>query len=211
MLDRMEFFETPPRRDTEPEPEMVPPPWAGPPDDMLGGVVPIEKMLFQSDAIAIALASAVAFSEGVKLYVQIAARRTTEMDEESWWRRRDTVFGRGHHSIRPGAPLSAEVLRFGVRFHDGTKATTVDSRPHSREWPPPQPDGPVLTEAGGGGGGGSDRRLRVGWSLWLWPLPPAEPFEFAVEWPAWDVPLTFSTVDGAAIAAAAHRAQPYWP
>ena len=40
------------------------------------------------------------------------------------------------------------------------------------------------------------------WLMWLWPLPPPEPFEFAVEWPAFDVPLTFNEIDGGEINAA---------
>jgi hypothetical protein len=47
--------------------------------------------------------------------------------------------------------------------------------------------------------------------LWLWPLPPAEPFEFAAEWLLGGIELTIAGVDGAAIAAAATRSAYYWP
>ena len=47
--------------------------------------------------------------------------------------------------------------------------------------------------------------------LWLWPLPPAEAFEFAVEWPIGGIDLTIAQFDGAAIAAAASRSAHYWP
>ena len=50
-----------------------------------------------------------------------------------------------------------------------------------------------------------------GFGLWLWPLPPAEGFEFAVEWPFGGIGLTITELDGAAIVAAASRSAPYWP
>jgi hypothetical protein len=47
--------------------------------------------------------------------------------------------------------------------------------------------------------------------LWLWPLPPAENFEFAVEWPLGGIGLTVVELDGAAIVSAAVRSADYWP
>ena len=47
--------------------------------------------------------------------------------------------------------------------------------------------------------------------LWLWPLPPAENFEFAAEWPFGGIGMTIIELDGAAIAAAASRSAYYWP
>jgi predicted enzyme related to lactoylglutathione lyase len=45
----------------------------------------------------------------------------------------------------------------------------------------------------------------------LWQLPPAETFEFAVEWPFDGIELTIVELDGAAIVAAAGRSAYYWP
>ena len=47
--------------------------------------------------------------------------------------------------------------------------------------------------------------------LWLWPLPPEDRIEFAVEWPFGGIELTFTELDGAAIVAAASRSAYYWP
>ncbi|MEU4540244.1 hypothetical protein AB0G15_35925 [Streptosporangium sp. NPDC023825] len=208
----MDFFTAPPAHDREPEEERVLPPWLGPSDTVLGRTVDISRTLFHSEALAIVLTSAVAFPEGVKLHVRIVARPVEGVNKDTWWERRDLMFERSHSRFRPGKALEDEILRFGVRFSDGGKATTVDGRPrYDGEWPPPPPDGPVLQQHSGGGGSGSDRLISLRWSLWLWPLPPAEPFEVAVEWPAFDVPLTFTEIDGAAIAAAAEHARPYWP
>lgn len=46
---------------------------------------------------------------------------------------------------------------------------------------------------------------------WLWPVPPAAGFEFAVEWPFGGIAETIVELDGAAIAAAAARPGYYWP
>jgi hypothetical protein len=51
----------------------------------------------------------------------------------------------------------------------------------------------------------------AGRCVWLWPLPPAGPFEFAVEWPFGGIDLTFAEFDGAAVVAAAGRSARYWP
>lgn len=47
--------------------------------------------------------------------------------------------------------------------------------------------------------------------LWLWPLPPAEPFELAVEWPFGGIDLRFTELDGAAVVAVARRSVSLWP
>lgn len=207
----MDFFTAPPPRVQEQEKERENPPWTGPPNDILGGVVPIERMLFRSETLAIVLANAVAFPVGVTIRLQMAARRVEGVNEDTWWDRHDLMFGHHRHRFRAEDSLPDEVVRFGVRFPDGSKATTVDGRADSGEWPPPRPEGPILKRSRGGSASGDDRSVSSSWSLWLWPLPPPEPFEFAVEWPLYDVPLTFTELDGAAIVAAAERAQPYWP
>jgi hypothetical protein len=58
------------------------------------------------------------------------------------------------------------------------------------------------------------RPRRAGFShfgLWLWPIPPAGPFDFAVEWPSGRITETIVELDGAAIAAAATHPAYYWP
>lgn len=117
----------------------------------------------------------------------------------------------GHHTRhrrRRGEPWPPpEVLRFGVAWPDGRRATTVDDR----GWPhgpggPEQPDGPLLSHRGGGGGGGN-------WSssLWLWPLPPPGTIDFVCEWPSEQLPETRVTVDTAPLLEAATRAETLWP
>ncbi|MEV7907677.1 hypothetical protein [Streptomyces anulatus] len=173
--------------------------------------MPIGRMLFHSGTLAIALSTVTAFPEGVEINIRMAARLVEGVNDDTWWDRHDALFGHRHHRFRPGQSLNDETIRFGVRFPDGAKATTLDGRLERRDWPPPRPEGPILDHRGGGGGSGGARSATSRWNLWLWPLPPPETFEFAVEWPAFGVPLTFTEIDGATIAAAAGRARPYWP
>ncbi|MEO3813021.1 hypothetical protein ABGB17_28800 [Sphaerisporangium sp. B11E5] len=208
-----EFFTAPPPRESAPVVERPSPAWTGPPSGVLGAMCPLDVILFQSDDLVIALPGATVFPEGAKLHVRMGVRRRAGTDDNAWRTRRELVMRGPHHvPLHPGAPLDDALLRLGVRFPDGGKATTVDGRPDYDEWPPPRPDHPVLRFDGGGGGSGASDDVATGhWSLWLWPLPPPERFEFAVEWPSCGVPLTFTALDGQAIVAAAGRARPFWP
>ena len=90
-------------------------------------------------------------------------------------------------------------------------ATTV-----GQQWRPAPssddpPAGPLLCWVPGSGGMHGRESGFSNFGLWLWPLPPAEPFEFAVEWPFGGIDLTFAELDGAAIVAAARRSARYWP
>ena len=52
---------------------------------MLGSSVDISRTLFHSEAMVIVLASAVAFPEGAKLYIRIAARPVEGVNKDTWW------------------------------------------------------------------------------------------------------------------------------
>lgn len=115
------------------------------------------------------------------------------------------------YGARGGAPLPRKLLRLGVRYADGRKATTIDPRRRRTQDHDDPPAGPLLSWRPRSSG---MHGREVGFSafgLWLWPLPPAESFEFAVEWPFGGIELTIVKLDGAAIAAAASRSAPYWP
>jgi hypothetical protein len=81
------------------------------------------------------------------------------------------------------------MLRFGVEFADGRKATNVgqDSRSEG------EPQNPVLW---GRGGGGSGARWQT---FWMWPLPPSGPLSFGCEWPAAGIPLSRAQIEGQSI------------
>ncbi len=104
-------------------------------------------------------------------------------------------FGRDDQGIPEG------MLRFGVQFADGSKATNtaMSAGPPDFEG---EPACPVLRTHGGGGGGGGWRQ-----TMWVWPLPSAGPLTIVVEWPAAAIPLTRHELDAQLILDAAKRAQ----
>lgn len=166
------------------------PGWEGPSPDVLGGVVPVEQILFRDDTLVVALTSATAYPDGVILQLEWAVRGPSR--PRSW---------------NPGfrrPPDQDDDPRFSVRYADGRAATT-----HDPEITLHRPAGPHL-EAVGGSSSSSDHSATGEWRLWLWPLPPPEPMEFGIEWPLYDVPPNSISLGGAEIVEAARRAQPYW-
>jgi hypothetical protein len=202
------FFEpAPPDAETAPaRPEL--PPWAGPPTMETGVLLAVQQIVARSANVAVFLPAVRVFSTGCMLEVEIVSRQA-DLSEEDWFPLHLAVHsGRGFH----GARLPDRLLRLGVRFPDGSKATTLDQHPPKRDEGPP--DGPLMMWWPGGSGGMRHGGGNVGFNrfgLWLWPLPPAANFEFAVEWPLAGIELTFAELDGAAIVAAAGRPAYYWP
>jgi hypothetical protein len=186
------FFEPPPPPPEPPE-EHRQPAWIGPPENELGVAVPVRRVLFRSDDLAIAVMGVVAFSNGIEF--QVVMRRR-ELAEEP-----NLMHVHMHRRHARGGELAPEVFRFGVEYPDGRKATNLGF-PSG----PEEPAGPVLMERGGGGGG---RSWNFGY--WLWPLPPPGPLRVVVEWPAMGVPLTNVVLDGAALVAVAAEVDVLWP
>jgi hypothetical protein len=117
----------------------------------------------------------------------------------------------GHLAMRTHrtGELPRELLRFGVQFADGRKATTVGAEarwgwPGSEE--EEEPTGPVLSQGGGGGGGDL-------WTTeyWLWPLPPPGRLTFAVEWPSKGIELVMHEIDADIVIDASKQAETLWP
>jgi hypothetical protein len=202
----MAFFEPPPVPVDPDEPEHIPEPWWGPPDDTLGMILPIGRLCVRTAHVVMVLTHATVHPTGCLLHVEGAMRRA-DLPEERWSALRESAVG--HYQLRHGRlrELPDALRRFGVRFPDGAKATTLEQRSDDGS----RPAEFVLTETHGGFGGRSERRGLFRQDLWLWPLPPAVPFEFAVEWPLAGIPLTIIELDGAAIATAALSSSPYWP
>ena len=200
----MSFFEPPPPLPDD-RPHDVPPPWFQPPDDVLAALVPDRLILAQSGPVVLLLSHIDAYPTGCRIHVRVVASRTDAMDEDDWWDLHDLMFEQPHGRRRRSG-LPDELLRFGVQYADGTKATTTGS-----PWIPDMeqpPDGPVLSDHHGGSGGGTDRQIVVNRPLWLWPLPPAEPFDLVFEWPAFGFGLTRVVLDGSAINDASRRCRP---
>jgi hypothetical protein len=183
------------------------PPWEGPSPLEAGVLLPAGQAVARSARAVVFLPAIRVFSAGCMLELELVCRQSGGPEDDSWDLHLSVQ--RSFRGYR-GPRLPDTLLRLGVRYPDGGKATTLDGRRDLRRDDPPA--GPRLSwwpASSGTRGGGELGLSRFG--LWLWPLPPAASFEFAVEWPSAGIPLTIAELDGAAIAAAAARPSYYWP
>jgi hypothetical protein len=185
------FFEPPP----PPEPqEHRQPEWLGPPENVLPASVPLALELARTDNVAIAVHGGLAYPNGFAF--RLALLRRTPPESE---------FGNPfHHWHRARGELTDEMLRFGLQFPDGSKATVFGQQ--RALGAKDGPSGPVLMQRGGGGGGRS-----WDFGFWVWPLPPDGPLAFVVEWPSEGIELTRAEIDGAVVRAASEHAETLWP
>ncbi|WP_329428671.1 hypothetical protein OG339_04755 [Streptosporangium sp. NBC_01495] len=184
------------------------PPWAAPPSLEAGAVFAVERVVARSANVVVLLPTIRVFGTGCMLEVEVVSRQG-DLSSGDWWYMQMAGAPFGQAVGRGSTPDS--LLRLGVRFADGSKATTIESargRAGSLDEPPA---GPVLSWSPTGSGMRGGEFGFSNFGLWLWPLPPAENFEFAVEWPLGGIELTIAELDGAAIASAAARSAHYWP
>jgi hypothetical protein len=189
------FFEPPPPPE-EPEAPPEQPVWSGPQHGTLAGVVALELVLAHSEAAAVCITRLGAYPTGFEfdLVTFVAPGREEELDPMMMGHRR-------HMARRQGAPgLPPELLRVGIEFADGSKATNVGG--HHPWAGDGEPTGPVMFQGGGSSGGGQSRQAQ-----WVWPLPPPGPMSFVCEWPAAGIELTRADIDAQLILDAATRAQ----
>ncbi|RBQ15541.1 hypothetical protein DP939_34770 [Spongiactinospora rosea] len=177
----------------------------------MGAVLVSDVALARSPNVVITVPTIRAFSTGCLIEANVVMRQHT-LSAEDYEALGMSVYPHMIPKAEAGQ-LPERLLRFGVRFGDGTKATTVGQRfdgVRLRQDPPSPPRLSLLFGGVSMRSGGEDAAVSLV-GLWLWPLPPAETFELAAEWPAGGVELSIVSVDGAAIVAAARRSVPYWP
>jgi hypothetical protein len=196
----MTFFEPPP---TGPAAEVAravvasPPAWRGPPHAVLPGIAPLGLVVARTEETVVAIPGIQAYPEGFGFTLTLRLRTVSVREEQQ--------FPHWFESFAfEGDPLRDEVIRFGVQFADGRKATNLDRPRYDQE--DQEPDGPVLNQSGAGGSASS-----FDVEYWVWPLPPAGPFAFVCEWPARGIPESRAQIDAALIHEAAGRAVILWP
>jgi hypothetical protein len=159
-------------------------------------VVSLELLLARSDRAAVCITRLAGYPTGFGFDALIMLARSGEEEELD-----PLLFGPHRRRGRRNAgELPPELLRLGVQFADGRKATNLSGV--RRDLGAEEPTGPVMVGGGGGGGGGTWNQHQ-----WVWPLPPPGPLVFACEWPAAGIPLTRHEIEAQAILDAARRAQ----
>jgi hypothetical protein len=207
-----EFFEPPAPRPEPPRPARPElPPWLGAPTDTLPGVVALELVLARTARVAVCVSRLEAYPTGFELDLVTMARDDSEELDPMLFQG-----SRGRGARRGGEEMPDAMLRFGVEFADGAKATNTADQPlgdmsggythtfaavggdEARREPP----GPVMSMGGGGGGGGRWRQ-----SMWIWPLPPRGRLTFVCQWPEAGIELTRAEIDAQLLLDAASRSQ----
>jgi hypothetical protein len=162
-----------------------------PPRGVMPGVMPIERVVAQTEEVAVYLSGFWAYRAGFEVQVRVLHRdEESELDPFS--------FEYDEEAERQGQ-IPPGKLRIGFEFADGSKVTNTGDD-FSEEWAgAPWPTSPKMTRTRGRGGGVE--------GLWVWPLPPQGKLVFVCEWPAGDLPLTRVELEAAPVLEASHRAQ----
>jgi len=141
-----EFVEPPPPSAQPPSPTRFRmPPWFGAPHGTLPGVVDLELVVARTEKVAVCVGRIAAYAAGFEL--ELATM--TSPDCEGWdpglfgprAMRLGHGVGRGDRSIPEG------MLRFGVQFADGSKATNTASTLGPPELET-EPSGPCYSRTG---------------------------------------------------------------
>ena len=195
----MSFFpDLPPTTDRDQSDESPQPPWTGPPDDMLPGVVPVELIIGRSESTVVILTGMHAYPAGLGMRLGVRVRAPMHRRDLS-----DEVFG---HTYDMDADWQARRLKWGFELADGRRVTNVGPFPPVFDEPAHKPDRPVLVQGGGSGG---DRSVDA--DYWLWPLPPAGPLRVACQWLAQGIEMSVQELQTQPFLDAARRARPIWP
>jgi hypothetical protein len=194
-----DFFKIP-----EPEPasgaevdplrETRPGPW-------VGGVVPLELVVARSDRAAVVLTRIAAYPEGFSLAVHSYLHRSVRPRS----RHPLNLMMMGHPMCPGGEPVAEEMLRIGLAWPDGGRATNLDGWGRRPDPDAEEPDHGLEVS----GGGGSESEFQT--DCWAWPVPTAGELLVVVEWPAFGIGETRTAIDASLIADAAGRARPVWP
>jgi hypothetical protein len=188
-----------------PSPRVNPelPAWMGPPYTERGAILLTDRLLGRSDNVVLLLPLMRVYRSGCAFEVELTVRQGDLHAGDFLDLMMTSMFNTPAFRMRAGEPLPDRLLRWGVRYRDGTKLTTIDRRERGSTEP--------ILHAMLSGEGLRTGSMSSGVRLWLWPLPPPEPFELAVEWPMGGIGLSITEIDGAAVAAASERSTDYWP
>jgi hypothetical protein len=170
----------------------------GRPRRMLPGYLGGDLLLGVSEEVAVTLRRLACYPSGFSFILETADRYLRDEDEVD-----------PHGVWAPGSFRRREVpdtiLRFGVSYSNGHKATTLEPlafAPWHFEDESGEPKPHLALDRGGGGSA-----TEVSYDLWVSPLPPPGPVTFACEWPAFGIPETLRRIDASRFHKAAAKAR----
>lgn len=199
----MAFFRPPEDHEEPGRRHQGPPPaeWAHAPELVLPGILPERLRLADTAEGSLTLIELRAYPEGCWWELSAIVRAPDDWATAS--RAWNVLFG-ADRPVTAAGELPRELVRFGVRYRDGSSASTLTRVPAMRDDSRPPPEPPVLYARPTRAGVVYDSEwLQIGLGLWQWPLPPDGPFELLFEYPLIDVPETTLVLDGTRIRAAA--------
>jgi hypothetical protein len=171
--------------------------WMLPPQDRIGGIVPLDLEGAANPDVVIAFTYLTAYPQGFSL--SFAALTAADPGE-----------------VAKPDPSDGLALRFGVEFADGRRADTAthwmrldgedDVRRRSPERFPPDPERDLFITAGGE----APLPRRFSGGCWIWPLPPPGPLTLSVGWAAAGLPVRTSWLDGELVIDASKASRPIW-
>ena len=197
---RVSFFPADPPEDdgvfVEPEPK----PWQQPSQVELPQLFPIGKALAVTPSVAIIVAGARVYSDGVEFRIERRIRRGDLADND--WEAVQLRLQRSYYARGD----SAGRLRFGVALGDGQHLVLDRGGLRLGD---EQPAGHTLN-ATDSHGGGSPSFQRFCDGLWLWPLPPEGPIEIVAQWPSLGIDESRVAIDSAELRELAGRVRRVW-
>ncbi|KAB2349732.1 hypothetical protein [Actinomadura rudentiformis] len=202
----MGFFNSVP----EDEDEVARPSWRGPDDTVMGAILPLNLVLGANEGAAVALREIIVHPEGGMLDIYAVARRA-DASARQWKAIRSSMNSGCERAEYTNAAKRS--LRLGVLFRDGSRATTVDCPVDLRfSDDDEEPRPPILGLWRHAEDLSTDEHEYVSmrYWLWLWPLPPSEPFKLIVEWPAAGLEESAVEIDGAAVSELTAYTRNYW-
>jgi hypothetical protein len=194
------FFEVPEpkRRPSRRRGERVDCPWTRP-ATYLPSYLQDDLVVASNAEAAVVLHGIACYPTGFAFSLETVTRHEYDGDEDEphyadlFWSAR-----------RRGSKLPPGLLRFGISFSDGQKATTLDATDAMDVFEPSEAGSGLRLHLGGGGGGGG----RWSYEIWVTPLPPPGPVTLVCEWPAFGITETRCTIDGVRFIEAAEKAKP---
>jgi hypothetical protein len=170
----------------------------------LAGVLAVEQIIGRSDQAAVAVRRMSVLPGSFEIEVVAWLRRPPRRRPRRRFPQEILLsLDRPWVSRAEDGSLPPDLVRFGIQFPDGGRATNVDA-----DWPRPDVDRPehgLRTQGGSSSAGEASQRFSAR------PLPAVGDVVLVCEWPAYGIAESRLTIDGDALRAAAARAQPVWP